>query len=91
MAVHRARTLTWTASVLETQHQIDAVIEAPWLASARGGRIPGPPADWQHERDDYFAHPDAIAEEVYHIAHQHPSTWSFDHVIRPLAESWTLN
>jgi len=70
---------------------IDAVIDAPWLASARGARRIGPPADWQYERDDYFAHPDAIAEEVYHIAHQHPSTWSFDHVIRPFAESWTLN
>src|SRR5215831_10924354 len=70
---------------------IDAVIDAPWLASARGARRIEPPADWQYERDDYFAHPDAIADEVYHIAHQHPSTWSFDHVIRPFAESWTLN
>jgi len=39
-------------------------------------------------RDDYFAHPDAIAEEVFHITHQHPSTWSFDHIIRPFAEKW---
>ena len=70
---------------------IDAAIDAPWLASARGARRIEPPADWQYERDDYFAHPDAIADEVYHIAHQHPSTWSFDHVIRPFAESWTLN
>ena len=70
---------------------IDAAIDAPWLASARGATRTRPPADWQYERDDYFAHPDAIADEVYHIAHQHPSTWSFDHVIRPFAESWTLN
>lgn len=24
----------------------------------------------------------------FHIAHQHPSTWSFDHIIRPFAEKW---
>ncbi len=70
---------------------IDAAIDAPWIASARGAVGTEPPVDWQHERDEYFAHPDAIAQEVYHIAHQHPSTWSFDHVIRPFAENWTLN
>jgi len=70
---------------------IDAAIDAPWIARARGARGIRPPADWPYERDDYFAHPDAIADEVYHIAHQHPSTWSFDHVIRPFAENWTLN
>jgi len=64
---------------------IDAAINAPWSREAL------PLADWQDKPDDHFAHPDAIAEEVYHIAHQHPSTWSFDHVIRPFAESWTLN
>ena len=70
---------------------IDAAIDAPWVASARRATGVRPPADWPYERDEYFAHPDAIADEVYHIAHQHPSTWSFDHVIRPFAESWTLN
>jgi len=37
-------------------------------------------------------HPDlnpaAIALEVFYIAHQHPSTWSFDHIIRPFAQKW---
>jgi NAD(P)-dependent dehydrogenase (short-subunit alcohol dehydrogenase family) len=70
---------------------IDAVIADSWVASARGARRVEPPGDWQYEREEYFAHPHAIADEVYHIAHQHPSTWSFDHVIRPFAESWTLN
>jgi NAD(P)-dependent dehydrogenase (short-subunit alcohol dehydrogenase family) len=70
---------------------IDAVIDGSWVATAMGAQRTRPPADWQYEHDDYFAHPDAIADEVYHIAHQHPSTWSFDHVIRPFAESWTLN
>ena len=64
---------------------IDAAIDAPWR------RDTSPFPDWQDKPGDYFAHPDAIADEVYHIAHQHPSTWSFDHVIRPFAENWTLN
>lgn len=64
---------------------IDAAIDAPW----RRHTLPLP--DWQDKPVEHFAHPDAIAEEVYHIAHQHPSTWSFDHVIRPFAENWTLN
>ncbi len=70
---------------------IDAAIDAPWVAGARGAVGIEPPADWRYQRDEYYAHPDAIADEVYHVAHQHPSTWSFDHVIRPFAEAWTLN
>jgi short-subunit dehydrogenase len=69
---------------------IDAAIDAPWLRES-GRTRPAwlePPADWPWPRDDYFAHPDAIAEEVFHIAHQHPSTWSFDHIIRTFAEKW---
>jgi len=69
---------------------IDGSIEAPWLSE--GGRtLPAwhpPPADWARSRDDWFVQPDAIAEEVYHIAHQHHSTWTFDLVIRPFAEKW---
>jgi NAD(P)-dependent dehydrogenase (short-subunit alcohol dehydrogenase family) len=64
---------------------IDAAIDAPWR------RNTAPLPDWQDKSSDHFAHPDAIADEVYHIAHQHPSTWSFDHVIRPFTENWTLN
>lgn len=69
---------------------IDAAIDSPWLS----GNVPArptwlePPAGWAYEREEYFADPDAIAAEVYHIAHQHPSTWSFDHIIRPFAEKW---
>lgn len=70
---------------------IDAAIDAPWAASAPGIEGRELPAGWQHTREDYYAQPDAIADEVYHIAHQHSSTWSFDHVIRPFAEQWTLN
>jgi NAD(P)-dependent dehydrogenase (short-subunit alcohol dehydrogenase family) len=69
---------------------IDAAIDAPWLVSFPGATGIEPPADWQHAHEDYYAHPDAIADEVYHIAHQHPSTWSFDHIIRPFVEHWTM-
>lgn len=69
---------------------IDAAINAPWLSDV-GRTRPSwlePPVGWPWPRDDYFAQPDAIAEEVFHIAHQHPSAWSFDHIIRPFAEKW---
>ncbi len=69
---------------------IDAAIDAPWLGE-RGRTRPAwvePPAGWAFSRDEYFAQPAAIADEVFHIAHQHPSTWSFDHTIRPFAETW---
>jgi NAD(P)-dependent dehydrogenase (short-subunit alcohol dehydrogenase family) len=69
---------------------IDAAIDAPWLSDGGRPRPPWlePPAGWPWSRDEYFAQPDAIADEVFHIAHQHPSTWSFDHIIRPFAEKW---
>lgn len=69
---------------------IDAAIDAPWL-SERGRTRPvwlEPPAEWPWPRDDYFAKPEAIANEVFHIAHQDPSAWSFDHIIRPFGEKW---
>jgi NAD(P)-dependent dehydrogenase (short-subunit alcohol dehydrogenase family) len=69
---------------------IDAAIDAPWLSDDGRTRPPWlePPAGWPWSRDEFFARPDAIADEVFHIAHQHPSTWSFDHIIRPFAEKW---
>ncbi len=57
---------------------IDAAIDMPWT------RIPFNP----DEPDDFFSHPAAIAEEVYHVAHQDRSTWSFDVELRPFAERW---
>jgi len=69
---------------------IDGSIEAPWLSE--GGRTPPawhpPPAGWEGPREEWFVQPDAIAEEVFHMAHQHPSTWTFDLIIRPFAEKW---
>ena len=57
---------------------IDAAIDTPWT------RVPFD-AD---KPDEYFSKPDAIAEEVFHVAHQDRSTWSFDVELRPFAESW---
>lgn len=38
--------------------------------------------------DDFFAKPSAIAEEMYRIAHQDRSTWSFNVELRPFGEVW---
>ena len=68
---------------------IDGVIDVTWLGSEE--ERPSwmkPPEGWKWEREDYFVHPDGIAEEVYHMAHQEKSVWSFETVIRPFAEKW---
>jgi len=57
---------------------IDAAIDTPWT------RVPLHP----DKPEDFFSKPKAIAEEVFHVAHQDPSTWAFDLVIRPFAENW---
>lgn len=56
---------------------IDAVIDLQWTRK----RNPDKP-------DEFFAKPDEIAGEVWHVAHQPRSTWSFDVVIRPFGENW---
>lgn len=68
---------------------IDAAIDVTWLGP-EAERPPWliPPAGWPHPREDFFAKPDAIAEEAYHLAHQDRSTWAFDLVVRPFAETW---
>lgn len=38
--------------------------------------------------DDFFAKPSAIAEEMFRIAHQDRSTWSFHVELRPFGEVW---
>jgi len=57
---------------------IDAAIDTPWT------RIPFHP----DKPEEFFSHPKAIAEEVFHVAHQDRSTWTFDLIIRPFAEKW---
>ncbi len=38
--------------------------------------------------DDFFAEPHAIAEEMFRVAHQDRSTWSFLVELRPFGEVW---
>jgi hypothetical protein len=38
--------------------------------------------------DEFFCQPSDIAEEVFRIAHQPRSAWSFESVIRPYGEVW---
>jgi len=57
---------------------IDAAINTP---RTRPVIAPGKP-------DDYFAEPYAIAEEMFRVAHQDRSTWSFLVELRPFGEVW---
>lgn len=56
---------------------IDAVIDLEWTRR----RMPDQP-------DDFFIKPDAIAENVWYVAHQDPSAWSFEVELRPYGEHW---
>ena len=57
---------------------IDAAIDTPWTREPFNADKP----------DDFFSKPADIAAEVYHVAHQPRSTWSFDVEIRPFGEKW---
>ncbi len=57
---------------------IDALIDTPWTRPRYAADKP----------DDFFTKPSAIAEEMYHIAHQDRSAWSFDVELRPFGEVW---
>ena len=57
---------------------IDAAIDTP---RTREELAPGKP-------DDFFARPPAIAEEIYRVAHQDRSAWSFRVELRPFGETW---
>ena len=57
---------------------IDAAIDTP---RTRSTLAPDKP-------DEFFAKPSAIADEMYHVAHQDPSAWSFLVELRPFGEVW---
>jgi NAD(P)-dependent dehydrogenase (short-subunit alcohol dehydrogenase family) len=57
---------------------IDASIDTP---RTRPALAPDKP-------DDFFAKPAAIAEEMFRVAHQDRSTWSFRVELRPFGEVW---
>jgi NAD(P)-dependent dehydrogenase (short-subunit alcohol dehydrogenase family) len=56
---------------------IDAVIDLEWTRN----RYPD-------VRDEFFIKPAAIADEIWHVAHQDRSAWSFNVEIRPFGETW---
>ncbi len=56
---------------------IDAVIDLRWTRE----RNPDAP-------DEFFIQPADIADEIWHVAHQPRSAWSFDVEIRPFGETW---
>ncbi len=56
---------------------IDAVIDLEWTRAA-----------FQGQPDAFFIKPAAIADEVWHVAHQDRSAWSFNVEVRPFGEAW---
>ena len=56
---------------------IDAVIDVPWARER-----------FKDQPDDFFIKPTAIADELWHVAHQDRSAWSFNVEVRPFGEKW---
>jgi len=56
---------------------IDAVIDLEWTRK----RFPDAP-------NEFFITPAAIADEIWHVAHQDRSAWSFNVEVRPFRETW---
>jgi NAD(P)-dependent dehydrogenase (short-subunit alcohol dehydrogenase family) len=56
---------------------IDAVIDLAWTRER-----------YKDKGDDFFIKPAAIADEVWHLAHQPRAAWSFLTELRPFGESW---
>jgi NAD(P)-dependent dehydrogenase (short-subunit alcohol dehydrogenase family) len=56
---------------------IDAVIDLEWTRKR-----------WPEAPDDFFIKPAAIADEIFHVAHQDRSAWSFNVELRPFRETW---
>ena len=55
----------------------DAVIDVPWARQA-----------FASKPDEFFARPAAIADTIYHVAHQDRSAWTFEVDLRPFGEKW---
>lgn len=56
---------------------IDAVIDMPFARRR-----------WNDRPEEFFAKPDELAAEIYHVAHQPRSARSFLVELRPFGESW---
>src|SRR4029077_15834853 len=51
---------------------IDALIDLPWTLQMMRARMGKEPPD------DFFIQPAAIADEIWHVAHQDRCAWSFN-------------
>lgn len=56
---------------------IDAVIDVPWTRER-----------YKDAPDDFFIQPADIAGEVFHLAHQPRTAWTFLAEVRPFRETW---
>ncbi|MEJ0041784.1 MAG: hypothetical protein WDM81_06045 [Rhizomicrobium sp.] len=56
---------------------IDAVIDVPWAKER-----------FHDQAGRFFIKSTAIADEIFHLAHQDRSAWSFNVEIRPFKEVW---
>jgi NAD(P)-dependent dehydrogenase (short-subunit alcohol dehydrogenase family) len=56
---------------------IDAVIDVPWARER-----------FKDSPESFFIKSTAVADEIFHLAHQDRSAWSFNVEIRPYGESW---
>ena len=56
---------------------IDAVIDMPFARRR-----------WPDQPDDFYAKPDDLAGEVFRVAYQPKSSWSFLVELRPFGETW---
>ncbi len=77
----------WPKGIHVAYVSVDAAIMSTWLPDEDRPWMQRP-EDWSHPPEDYYADTQAIANEIFHVSHQHKSTWSFDHVVRPYAENW---
>ena len=59
---------------------IDAVIDVPWTRKR-----------FADKPDSFFCRPADIAAECWHLAHQPRSAWTFNALIRPYAEPWSIS
>lgn len=57
---------------------VDALIDTPWTRPRLASDKP----------DEFFTKPSAIAEQMWHVAQQDKSAWSFDVELRPYHEVW---
>ena len=67
---------------------IDAAIATPWSKNLPIEGLNIGLLNQQERPEEFFCQPTDIAEEVFHVAHQPRSAWSFDVEIRPFGEKW---